>query len=187
MAQRNYNKNRDAADINSYRGSSYYSYGNVAYDIEPEYTPYYPNEEHKDGNALKEKSHKAEVRENRVTALKLIAIIVLLFAGALVFMGMHVRVINEGVELRREKTELADLKSTNAMLQSELTEQIDLDYVKEQATTRLSMSEPQSFQVVYIDVPKQSYTVQYAADTADTADKESSSKFSNILSRLKKD
>lgn len=184
MPQRNYNKHRDAADINSYRGSSYYSYGNVAYDIEPEYTPYYPNEEHKNGNALKEKSHRAEVRESRVTALKLIAIVVLLFAGALVFMGMHVRVINEGVELRREKTELADLKLTNAMLQSELTEQIDLDYVKEQATTRLSMSEPQSFQVVYIDVPKQSYTVQYAADTAD---KESSSKFSNILSRLKKD
>ena len=29
---------------------------------------------------------------------------------------------------------------------------------------RLGMIKPQPYQIVYIDVPKQSYTIQYAAD-----------------------
>ena len=39
-----------------------------------------------------------------------------------------------------------------------------MDYIRTEATERLGMSEPQSYQVVYIDVPKQSYTVQHNAD-----------------------
>ena len=42
--------------------------------------------------------------------------------------------------------------------------QLDMDYIRTEATERLGMSEPQSYQVVYIDVPKQSYTVQHNAE-----------------------
>ena len=75
-----------------------------------------------------------------------------LFVGCLAFMGMHVLVDNAEVSLRRQK--------------AELTEQLDMDYIRTEATERLGMSEPQSYQVVYIDVPKQSYTVQHNADDA---------------------
>lgn len=179
MAAKRYDKNR-----NMYKGSTYYTYGNVAYDVQPEYTPYYTEEDAKKAQLAKEKVQKIEMRESRITALKLIAIIAILFAGSILFMGMHVRVANENVELRREKSQLADLKSSNAILEAELTEQIDLDYIKEQATTRLGMSEPQPYQVVYIDVPKQSYTIQYASDTTNG---EEESGFLNITNRLKKD
>lgn len=162
MAAKRYDRNG-----NTYRGSSYYTYGNVAYDVQPEYTPYYTEEDEQRARIAQEKVHKAEVRESRITAFKLIAIVVVLFAGSIAFMGMHVRVANENVELRREKSQLADLKSNNAILAAELTEQIDLDYIKEQATNRLGMAEPQSYQVVYIDVPKHSYTIQYASDATE--------------------
>jgi len=179
MAAKRHDTNR-----NTFRGSSYYSYGNVAYDVQPDYTPYYADEDDEKARIAQEKAHKAEIRESRFTAVKLIAIIVVLFAGSIAFMGMHVRVANESVELRREKSQLTELKSNNTILAAELTEQIDLDYIKEQATTRLGMAEPQPYQVVYIDVPKQSYTIQYATDTID---EKKDSRFLKFTNRLKKD
>ena len=35
-----------------------------------------------------------------------------------------------------------------------------MDYIKQEATERLGMSEPKPYKVVYIHVHKQSYTVQ---------------------------
>ena len=94
----------------------------------------------------------------------MIGVALVLFVGCLAFMGMHVLVDNAEVSLRRQKAELETLKSSNAILEAELTEQLDMDYIRTEATERLGMSEPQSYQVVYIDVPKQSYTVQHNAD-----------------------
>ena len=87
------------------------------------------------------------------------------------------------VSLRREKSKLEDLKSANAILEAELTEQLDMDYIKQEATERLGMSEPQPYQVVYINVPKQSYTVQH--DTKETTAE--ASLVDKILDFFKKD
>lgn len=171
-------------DQNAYRGSSYYSFGNVAYDVQPEYIPYYTDENEQKEQLAEEKFRKAEIRESRIAAFKLIAIIMVLFAGSIAFMGMHVKVTQENFQLRKEKGQLAELQASNAILEAELTEQIDLDFIKEQASTRLGMAEPQPYQIVYIDVPKQSYTIQYAADTTD---EKKDSGFLNITNRLKKD
>lgn len=179
MAAKRFNRNQ-----NTYRGSSYYSYGNVAYDVQPEYTPYYSDEDEQKERLAEERFRKAEIRESRIAAFKLIAVIIVLFAGSIAFMGMQVKVTQENFELRKQKDQLADLQASNAILESELTEQIDLDYIKEQATTRLGMAEPQPYQIVYIDVPKQSYTIQYAADKTD---EKKDSGFLNITNRLKKD
>ena len=99
------------------------------------------------------------------------------------FMWMNVLVHNAEVSLRKQKSELESLKSANAILEAELTEQLDMDYIRTEATERLGMSEPQSYQVVYIDVPKQSYTVQHNAD--DVADE--ASLLTKITNLWKKD
>ena len=103
--------------------------------------------------------------------MKMIGVALVLFIGCIAFMGMNVLVDNAEVSLRQQKSELESLKSANAILEAELTEQLDMDYIKQEATERLGMSEPQSYQVVYIYVPKQSYTVQHHAD--DVADEAS--------------
>lgn len=95
-------------------------------------------------------------------------------------MGMHVMVANVEVQVRQQKSDLTDLKAQNAILEAELAEQVDLDYIKQEAISRLGMSEPQSYQIVYIDVPKQSYTIQYASDAAETEEESPS-----ILSSLR--
>ena len=156
---------------NRMNAGSYYTYGNVAYELQPEYNPYRFREEEEERRKAEERLAKEEARENRVSSVKMLGVALVLFLGCLAFMGMNVLVDNAEVSLRRQKSELENLKSANAFLEAELTEQLDMDYIRTEATERLGMSEPQSYQVVYIDVPKQSYTVQHNAD--DVADEAS--------------
>ena len=150
---------------NRIEAGSYYTYGNVAYDLQPEYAPYHIREEE-----LRRKEEariaKEEARENRINSIKVFAVALVMFVGCIAFMGMNVAVDNAEVSLRKQKNELDNLKSANAILEAEMAEQLDIDYIRQEATERLGMSEPQSYQVVYIDVPKQSYTVQHNADDA---------------------
>ena len=145
---------------------SYYTYGNVAYELQPDYNPYRFREEEEERRKAEERLAKEEARENRVSSVKMLGVALVLFVGCIAFMGMNVLVDNAEVSLRRQKSELENLRSANAILEAELTEQLDMDYIKTEATERLGMSEPQPYQVVYIDVPKQSYTVQHNADDA---------------------
>lgn len=161
---------------------SYYTYGNVAHELQPDYSPYRVREE-EERRQEEARIEKAEAKERRVSSIKMIAVILVLFAGCIAFMGMNVLVDNASVSLRKQKSELESLNSTNAILEAELTEQLDMDFIKTEATERLGMSEPQPYQVVYIDVPKQSYTVQYAADD----DAQELSLLEKIMNLWKKD
>ncbi|MBQ7084168.1 MAG: hypothetical protein IJM95_02845 [Anaerotignum sp.] len=145
---------------------SYYTYGNVAYELQPDYSPYRIREEEEERRKEEARAEKAEARENRIASVKMIAVALVLFIGCIAFMSMNVLVDNAEVSLRQQKNDLDNLKAANAILEAEMAEQLDMDYIKQEATERLGMNEPQSYQVVYIDVPKQSYTVQHNADDA---------------------
>ena len=151
---------------------SYYTYGNVAYEIKHEDSSdrerqrAQERERERRRRARANAARKAESQENSRIFRKTAITIVLLFMGCIAFMWMNVLVHNAEVSLRRQKSELENLRAANAILEAELTEQLDMDYIRQEAMERLGMSEPQSYQVVHIDVPKQSYTVQYAEDDA---------------------
>lgn len=163
MAERRH-RNSGRGNAEHANTGSYYTYGNVAYELQPDYSPYRFREEEEERRKAEERLAKQAARENRISSLKMIGMALVLFIGCIAFMGVHVMVDNVEVSLRKQKSELENLKSANAILEAELTEQLDMDYIKKEATERLGMSEPQPYQVVYIDVPKQSYTVQYNAD-----------------------
>lgn len=158
MAAKKYHK-----DVHRQAGS-YYTYGNVAHELQPDYAPYRFREEEEKRQKEEARLAKAEAREARISSIKMVGVVLVLFLGCIAFVGMNVIVDNAEMSIRQQKSTLEDLKSANAILEAELTEQLDMDYIKQEATERLGMSEPQSYQVVYIDVPKQSYTVQYAAE-----------------------
>ena len=151
---------------NHMNAGSYYTYGNVAYELQPDYSPYRFREEEEERRKEEARLAQAEARENRVASVKMVAVALVLFLGCIAFMGMNVLVDNAEVSLRQQKHDLDNLKAANAILEAEMVEQLDMDYIKQEATERLGMSEPQSYQVVYIDVPKQSYTVQHNVDDA---------------------
>lgn len=174
---------RDEKNRKRSQSGSYYTYGNVAYELQPDYTPYRVREEEEERRREAARIAKEAERENKVSFAKIVGVVIVLFIGCIAFMGMHVMVDQAEVSLRREKSKLEDLKSANAILEAELTEQLDMDYIKQEATERLGMSEPQPYQVVYINVPKQSYTVQH--DTEETTAE--ASLVDKILDFFKKD
>lgn len=143
---------------------SYYTYGNVVYDLYPTFNPYKADEESVANKKKEERLAQAESRNNYLATLRMLCVTMVLFIGSLAFVWMNVLVDNAEVSLRRQKEELENLKMANSVLEAELIEQLDLDYVKTVATERLNMHLPQQWQVVYIDVPKQSYTIQHAKD-----------------------
>lgn len=163
----------------------YHTYGNVAYDLQqPVYSPERElDREREKRRRARVRAAKAEAKDRFWVSMKTFAAAFVLFAGCIAFMGMNVVVHNAEVSLRKQKSELENLKSANAIMEAELVEQLDMDYIRQEATERLGMSEPQSYQVVHIDVPKQSYTVQHAADDA----AEKSSWMAKLGDLLKKD
>lgn len=92
---------------------------------------------------------------------KTLAISIFMFVGTVALIASKVQVDSVGVDIRRTREELKSLREQNAILTAERMEEIDLEYIKKEATERLNMSEPQPYQIVYIDVPKQSYTIQH--------------------------
>lgn len=119
---------------------------------------------------MRREAQKKEERENEIIKrkgfihrIKFTATIFAVFAGCIVTMVTNAEVDRQRVENNKLRDELSQLKNENLNLQSEITDNTDLAYIEKEAKTRLSMTEPQPYQIVYIDVPKQSYTVQYSA------------------------
>lgn len=127
----------------------------------------------KDKNSLKTTKKINEARKNIKANAKLkysiitsyhwktLAIAIFIFIGAISFVAAKVKVDSIGVDIRRTREQLKNIKEENAILNAERMEEIDLEYIKREASERLNMSEPQSYQIIYIDVPKQSYTIQH--------------------------
>lgn len=188
MAQENFNRSNMNNNRNSYSGSNntgYYSSGSLAYKLDtvPSYNNDYNDAQQRkkerelrrnERNKIKTPTEKSQpkTRKERKEALKLpgihdmyylkcIGVGIFIFFGVVLMIMSKVSVDNVSLEVRRTREEVKNLKEINAILSAELTDEIDLNFVKEEATNRLNMSEPQSYQLFYIDVPKQSYTIQH--------------------------
>ena len=87
---------------NAYKGS-YYTYGNVAYELQPDYAPYYEDDKKQQEAKEAIRQAAAERRENRVHAAHVCMVMLLIFAGCIAFMGATVIVKNQEVQIRKER------------------------------------------------------------------------------------
>ena len=146
---------------------AYYTHGGAAYDIEPieeEYAP--PKKQIKKQKKIKKNSSTTmQIKANRIYSIKIALVLGIFFCGTLAFMWSSALATSQRVETQKYKDKLADLKSENALLAIDVSEQMDLDTVKKIATEKLGMVEPQPYQIQYIDVPEQSYTLHYNDET----------------------
>lgn len=188
----NYNRyNRTSYNQNSYNASS----EAYAYEIEE-----LPTQPIYDDSALKEqyfirkaneikaneieakRANAIEKRERLVHRVKLSVAVLGVFSGCLVTMASYALVAEQRVENSKLNDQLISIQNENASLQAEISDKIDLEYIESEAVNRLGMAEPQPYQIMYIDVPKQSYTVQYGKDESEKEDKFS---FASIVSLFK--
>lgn len=62
-------------------------------------------------------------------------------------------------QLKVINTEIREVKSSINNLEAVIASSLNLDYIQQLAATKLGMSEPLPHQIVYIELPKESYTV----------------------------
>lgn len=161
MYQKNYKKSH-GKPVKSAR--TYYAHGSVAYD-----NVQIPAYEHPAvDNAPRKKKPTAKKRTpvihtfSWLYTLKVFMLFGMVFIGCMMIISAHVLLAKQRLQLQAHKDELAAIKNENAILASDISQQIDLEVIREKAQTQLGMAEPQDYQMIYIEVPKQSYTVQYA-------------------------
>ncbi|WP_069997550.1 hypothetical protein [Cellulosilyticum sp. I15G10I2] len=111
--------------------------------VEPEYRP------------AVEPQKKIDV----VFGLKLSLCGMTVFVCAFVYIHMYSTLITRQGQLQTVKNEIRALRSTISLTESQISEKLNLDYIKYRASRELGMSEPLPHQIVYIQLPKQSHTI----------------------------
>ena len=160
---------------------SYYNTSSNAYDFDREI--YERENERQKAEEQKRIQRQAESvkRKSFIHRAKFTVAIFFVFAGCIVTMASNATVDRQRVINNNLKDELASLKTENTNLQSKINDNTDLAYIEQEAKTRLGMIEPQAYQIVYIDVPKQSYTVQYEAQAEEKEEGFGIGKFLDVI------
>lgn len=83
----------------------------------------------------------------------------LIFFSAFFYIHQYAEFGARQKELRAIKNEIRDTKSTISLTEAKMSEKLNLDYIRERASKELGMSEPMAHQIVYIELPKDSYVV----------------------------
>ncbi len=160
---------------------SYYNTSSNAYDFDHNIYEKENERQKSEEERRLRKQAEAVKRKSFIHRAKFTAAIFFVFAGCIVTMASNATVDRQRVINNNLKDELSSLKSENTNLQSKINDNTDLAYIEREAKTRLGMTEPQPYQIVYIDVPKQSYTVQYEAQAEEKDDGFGISKFLDVI------
>lgn len=150
---------------NFYR-DNYYGRSNVYNASSSAYAYDYIEEEEEKltrKRTVQKEAQKVKVdKNNRVMhRIKFAVAILAVFAGSVAMMASHATVLQQRVSNKNLNSQLISLQNENVALEAEISDKVDLSYVQAEAISRLGMTEPQAYQIKYIDVPKQSYTIQY--------------------------
>jgi len=169
---------RKKRNSNRMYSKSYYNYGSEAYE-------YYPEEDYerkrrrvkkrtakrtrkrterrtekKVKNKVLHKTHYEFVNEKKGN-FKVCFSIGTLFTFIISFVCLFAVNSKKESEINTNIAELKRLEEANSVLKTEMTKNINLEEVEKVAKTRLNMQKPSPHQIVYINIPKKSYTVQY--------------------------
>lgn len=143
-----------------------YNNTSLAYNLESEALPSFsPDVVRRRAN-----QERIERRNFILNGIRLMLIVGIIFSGCVLVTTTYASIAEQKVINSRLKDELASLQSENIALESDIADKVNLDYVEYEAVTRLGMSKPQSYQIKYVDVAEQSYTIQY--DVPDTEGQE---------------
>jgi len=123
-----------------------------------------------------------EKKERIVHKTRLIISIVIIFCGLILMMVSYTAVHEQRIANANLREELINLQSQNATILADISADLSVDYIRNEAINRLGMVEPQDYQKVYIDVDEQSYTVSY---TEQEPEAEEGFSFSGLIKFLK--
>ncbi len=115
-------------------------------------------------------------------SINTIITIVLIFSCALGIALSFAILFNKQLSIANLNTELRKLQEKNLVSESQILKSYDIKEVEKIATINLKMGKPKPHQIIYIDVPKQSYAVQYDSSSESLPEEESFTKtFFNLF------
>lgn len=137
-----------------------YNYNNTseAYELYP-YEFDEINGRRKKAQQLKKLEKSAE--RMPLGMVRVFTCVVIAFGMAIGFLSVNASNNIRRREIINMREQLEQLNENNAYLETKLNETVDLKRIEEIAETRLGMAKPKSYQIKYIDVQRESYTVQY--------------------------
>ena len=165
------NRRRQYSNYHNYSNARYnytteaYSYA-PAYDEYPEYNEGTRQRRRKAKRKAKVVYQKAE-REMPMHWFKMVLTACVVFGFAIAILSAHAANTIQRDNILALTSELKEITENNVYLQTELTKNLDLNEVEQLASVKLGMQKPAAYQTVYINVPKEGYTVQYN-DNADS-------------------
>ncbi len=159
---------------------TYYSYGSEAYKYYPEVeygrrrrrnSDYAKKQKRtvKSKRITKNKTHYEFVKEKRVD-FRIYFSIGTLFTFIVAFVCLFAINTQKETEINENISELKKIEESNSVLQAEIAKNINLKEIEEIAKTKLNMQKPAAHQIVYINIPKKSYTVLHEDTTVNEDD-----------------
>jgi len=155
-------KNSKESAVKETDYSRYYSAGSAA----PQILPLEEPEVYTEKTKKKHKKYKSRRKSSEQIFTSVLyhsklafAIFTICICG-IVTTGLNSVVLEKERAIKSLKNDLNEMKEANLLLETDIAEQVDLKYIEQEAIERLGMKKPENYQIVYIDVPSMSYTVQ---------------------------
>lgn len=83
---------------------------------------------------------------------------IVLFTSAFLYINSYASLRAKQGQLIELKNNMIAVKSAISETQATISEKLNLDYIRERAANELGMREPLPHQIVYIELPEESYT-----------------------------
>ncbi len=179
MSNQNNKRNTNRAYKNNYTSkyrNTRYNYTSEAFDYD-DYEPTYrprpkskpkPREENSNRSRTKKK-YKLTKRDGsikyvqaekdvKIFSFKFILSLIIIMALITCIVILEAKIIEQRFEMDSLNTTLGELNEYNRYLEIELSKNLDLEYIEAIAINKLGMQRPSPHQIIYISVPKESYS-----------------------------
>ena len=133
-----------------------YNYTSVAYDYEKPYKAS-PKINRRIKKVKKERYIKAE-QGLKIFSLKFFITLIILTSFIISIIFIEALFVQKKFEIQALKETLKEKTEDNKNLETEIMKNLDLEYIENVASFELDMQKPSPYQIVHIDVPKESYS-----------------------------
>lgn len=125
---------------------------------------------------------KKQYKNNRKAKFKLVISVLAVFIAGLTVMYRFALITQLSYNINKCEKQYYDMRNENLRTRAEVEKNTDLASIKQIAETRLAMQKPDKSQVVYINVPRNDYTV--VMNTRDEAGQSDGSVFSGLIDKI---
>ncbi|MFI3230473.1 MAG: cell division protein FtsL [bacterium] len=175
MSNRNNNQNTNRAYKDKYT-SKYrnirYNYTSEAFDYDYDDSTYTPRPKPREENFNRPRTKRKYKLNNgdgstkyvqaekdvKIFSFKFVISVIIIMALLTCIVILEAKIIEQRFEMESLNTTLGELNEYNRYLEIELSKNLDLEYIEAIAINKLGMQRPSPHQIIYISVPKESYS-----------------------------